>query len=151
MWADFVEDSWQNPDGAFFNMPALHTLPDDHREIILLLIAAIHDVFQKHLLSHLSRSDGFTSSTNRVGETVFRYMCATFDRNQNTRMVLIAAQFIGKRSKYVANVIEDPTLMEDLTPSSKHAEGGGGEEVAEQQGVGAVVQALVAEPPTLRA
>ena len=28
-------------------------------------------------------------------------------------MVLIAAQFIGNRSQYVANVIEDPTLMEE--------------------------------------
>ena len=29
------------------------------------------------------------------------------------RMVLIAAQFIGNRSQYVANVIEDSTLMEE--------------------------------------
>ena len=94
-------------------MPALHTLPDDHREITLLLIAAIHDFFQKHLLPHVSRSDGFTSSTNRVGEPIFRYMRAAFDRNQNTRMVLIAAPFIRKQSKYVANVIEDPALIEE--------------------------------------
>ena len=40
-------------------------------------------------------------------------MRATFDRNQNTCMVLIAAQFKGNRSQYVANVIEDPTLMEE--------------------------------------
>ena len=79
MWADFVDNWWQNPDDAFFNMPALHNLPDDHREIILFLIAAIHDVFKKHLLPHVSRSDGFISSTNRVGETVFRYMRAAFD------------------------------------------------------------------------
>ena len=78
-----------------------------------VLIASIHDVFKKHLLPHVSRSDGFISSTNRVGESVFRYMHAAFDRKQNTRMVLIAAQFIGKRSKYVANVIEDPTPMEE--------------------------------------
>ena len=97
------------------------TLPDDHREIILLLVATIHDVFKKHLLPHVSRSDGFTSSTKRIGETVFRYMRAAFNRNQNTRMVLIAAQFIGKRSKYVANVIEDPTLMEEcMTRVSTH-------------------------------
>ena len=113
MWADFVQEWWHNPDGAFFNMPALHTLPDDHREITLLVIAAIQDVFEKHLLPHVSKSDGFTSSTNRFGETVFRYMRAAFDRNQNIHMVHIAAQFIGKRSKYVANVIEDPTLMEE--------------------------------------
>ena len=94
-------------------MPALHTLRDDHREITLPLIAAIHDVFEKHLLPHVRRSDGFTSSTNGVGETVFRYMRAAFDGNQNTRIALIAAQFIGKRRKYVANVIEDPTLMEE--------------------------------------
>ena len=97
MWADFVvDDWWQNPDGAFFNMPALHNLPDDHREIILFLIAATHYFFKKHLLPHVSRSDGFISSINRVGETVFRYMRAAFDRNQNTRMLLVAAQFIRK-------------------------------------------------------
>ena len=71
------------------------------------------NTFKKHLLPHVSRSDGFISSTNRVGETIFRYMRAAFDRNQNTRMVLIAPQFIGKRSKYVADVIEDPTPMDE--------------------------------------
>ena len=73
MWADFVEDWWRNPDSAFFNMPALHTLPEDHREIIPLRIAAIHDVLEKHLLPHVGRSDGFTSSTNGIEETGCSY------------------------------------------------------------------------------
>ena len=68
-------------------MPALDTLPDDHAEIALLLTAALHGIFEKHVVPHVSRSDGFTSNTNRVGETFFRYMCAACDKNQNTRIV----------------------------------------------------------------
>ena len=37
----------------------------------LLLIASLHDIFQKHVLPHVIRSDGCTSSTTRFGETVF--------------------------------------------------------------------------------
>ena len=40
----------------------------------LLLIATLHDVFQKHVLPHVSRSDGCTSSTTRFGETVFFFL-----------------------------------------------------------------------------
>ena len=109
MCADFVEDRWQNLHGALFNMPALETLPNDQREITLLLIASAHDIFEKHVLPR----DGFTFSTNRVGETILQYMHASFHGNKNTRMVLIADQFIGNRSQYVAYVIEDPTTMEE--------------------------------------
>ena len=58
-----MEDWWQNCYGAFFNMHALDTLPDDHTEIALL-IAALCDIFEKHVVPHVSRSDGFTSNTN---------------------------------------------------------------------------------------
>ena len=37
-WVDFVQ---HNPCGAFFNLHLLHTLPDDHREIVLLKIGAV--------------------------------------------------------------------------------------------------------------
>ena len=34
------------------------------------MIAAVHDIFQKHVVPHVNNGDGFTSSTNRVGELV---------------------------------------------------------------------------------
>ena len=37
----------------------------------LLLFAALNDVFQKHVLPYVRRSDGCTSSTTRFGETTF--------------------------------------------------------------------------------
>ena len=65
--------------------------------MVLLMIAAVHDTFQQHVVPHVNNSDGFTSTTNRFGETVFRYMCACFARHQSTRMVLVASHFIASR------------------------------------------------------
>ena len=113
-WVDFVEDWWHNPEGAFFHLPPLETLPDEQREVVLLMIAAVHDTFQKHVVPHVNNGDGFTSSTNRVGETVFRYMRACFDQNQSTRMVLVASHFIVARSKYLKLVISEPWRMKQV-------------------------------------
>ena len=55
--------------------------------------------------------DDFTSTTNRFGETVFRHMCACFERHQSTRMVLVASHFIVARSKYLKLVVREPWRM----------------------------------------
>ena len=90
-WVDFVDDWWHNAEGAFFRLPPLESLPDEQWEVVLLMIAAVHDTFQKHVVPHVNNGDGFTSTTNRFGETVFR--CVS-DRYQRTRMVLVASHFI---------------------------------------------------------
>ena len=71
-WVDFVKDWWYNPEGAFFHLPPLETLPGDQRRVVLLMIAAVHDTFQTHVVPHVNNGDGFTSTTNRFGEIVFR-------------------------------------------------------------------------------
>ena len=78
------------------------------------MIAAVHDTFQTHVVPHVNNGDGFTSSTNRVGETVFRYMRACSDRNQSTRMVLVASHFIVALSKYVKMVVSEPWRMNQV-------------------------------------
>ena len=50
-------------------------------EGFVVMIAAVHDTFQKHVVPHVNNGDGFMSTTNWFWETVFRYMHACFDRN----------------------------------------------------------------------
>ena len=44
----------------------------------------------------------------------FRYMRACFDRNQSTRMVLVASHFIVARSKYLKLVVREPWRMKQV-------------------------------------
>ena len=60
-WDDFVEDWWHNLEGAFFHLPLLESLQDEHREVVLLTIAAVHATFQNHVLPRANNGDGFTS------------------------------------------------------------------------------------------
>ena len=98
----------------------------DHSEycITKLLIDSIKDVWDKHVLSKEYDSTTTTiRTTNRWGETVFRYMREYLVRQQHTRMVVVEAYVRSKLSAFRPLVDQDPTLLSQVRARAREVEG----------------------------
>ena len=80
--------------------------------MVEMLMDSLHEVVQKHLVSinvadvdeHV---DDVLRTTNRWGETVFRYMRMAFDKSQKTRLVVVGAMVAAKTSSFCNLVTPD--------------------------------------------
>ena len=97
-------DAWvANPSGLVSNFADLNSV---FQQVIEMLIHSVKEVITKHLGCR-HPGDGMLSTTNRWGETVFRFMRMAFNRQQKTRLVYVGALVVGKRSKYKESITPD--------------------------------------------
>lgn len=100
---DWVADPTKILDGALLT----------HSEFTLarLLAESISSVWDKHVLVRDINVPTTIRTTNRWGETVFRYMRQYLDRSQRTRMLMVEALVRAKRSAYRAEVATNPQML----------------------------------------
>ena len=58
-------------------------------------------------------------TTNRWGETVFRYLRMVFERRQKRRTLIIASLVVAKRSSFRQDVIANPMEIRDAVPQAR--------------------------------
>ena len=100
-------------------VPEYLTLPHEQKDLVFLFIQSLSHVFQKHLTLNITGEEGTLQTTNRWGETVFRYLRMVFERQQKTRTLIIAALVVAKRSSFRQAVIANPMEIRDAMPHAR--------------------------------
>ena len=115
-WWDKVLAGEQDPRPL---IPEYLTLPHEQKALVFLFIQSLSHVFQKHLTLNITDEEGTVQTTNRWGETVFRYLRMVFERQQKTRILIIAALVVAKHNSFRQGPIANPMGIRDAMPHAR--------------------------------